>query len=88
MKKIILLNLFFSSTSLFAMTSEWTVTRINFDTSKKLYQVDFMNQAGVYKAEEKMLPCLRESLQQKKEVKVDFNPMGLMIKSCEKVVSK
>lgn len=69
------------------MTSEWTVTRINFDAAKNLYQVDFKNQAGVYKAEEKVLPCLRESLQEKKNVKVDFNPMGLMIKTCEKVAS-
>lgn len=88
MKKIIFLQLLFSSTSLFAMTKEWTVTKVNFDEAVKLYKVDFKNQAGVYKADEKLLPCLRESLNEKKAVKVDFNPMGLLINSCEKVASK
>lgn len=78
----------FSSTTLHAMTKEWTVTRLNFDEKTKLYQVDFKNQAGVYKAEEKLFECLHESLVDKKNVKIDFKPMGLLIKSCEKVSTR
>jgi len=78
----------FSSGLLHAMTKEWTVTKIYFDDVKKNYQIDFKNQAGVYKAEEKLLSCLRDSLNSKTNVKVDFQPMGLKIKSCEKSASK
>ena len=71
-----------------AMTKEWVVTRVNFEEEKKLYEVDFKNQAGVYKAEEKFLPCLRESLNSKKEVKVDFDPMKMTIKSCSMAATR
>ena len=88
MKLILIIFLLFNFGSAFALTKEWTVTRVNFDETKKLYQVDFKNQAGVYKADEKLLECLRESLNEKKPVKIEFNPMGLLIKSCEKASTR
>lgn len=88
MKISLCVLMLFSSSLLYGMTREWTVTKIYFDEAKKIYQIDFKNQAGVYKAEEKILPCLRESLNAKANVKIDFNPMGLLIKSCEKVSTR
>ncbi len=88
MKISMFVLMLFSSTVLHAMTKEWIVTKVNYDETKKIYLVDFKNQAGVYKAAEKFLPCLRDSLTEKKSVKVEFNPMGLEIKSCEKVSSR
>lgn len=78
----------FSTTSLQAMTKEWTVTKLNLDDKTKLYLVDFKNQAGIYKAEEKLFSCLQWSLADKKAVKVEFEPMGLILKSCEKVSTR
>lgn len=88
MKISMFVLMLFSSTVLHAMTKEWTVTKVNFDEARKVYLVDFKNQAGVYLADEKQLSCLRDSLATKSAVKVDFNPMGLKIKSCEKSSSK
>lgn len=78
----------FSTSSLYAMTKEWTVTRLHLDEKTRIYQVDFKNQAGVYKAEEKHFSCLHESLKEKKNIQVSFNPMGLQITSCEKAPVK
>jgi hypothetical protein len=88
MNKIFLLIALLHSSSLFAMTKNWTVTKVAFDDAKKIYHVDFKNQAGVYKADEKILDCLRASLKDQKAVTIDFNPMGLQIKSCAKAESK
>lgn len=88
MKKIILLSMLFNAGASFALTKEWVVTKIVFDDAKKNYQVDFKNQAGVYRADEKFISCLRESLKDQKAVQIEFNPMGLAIKSCEKVASR
>lgn len=71
-----------------AMTKDFVVTKLHYDLEKKYYQVDFKNQAGVYQAQVAMLSCLRESLQNKKAVRVEFNPMGLKITNCSKVSSR
>lgn len=89
MKKIIVLLLVLTNHALSAaMTKDFVVTKLHYNLEKKYYQVDFKNQAGVYQAQVAMLPCLRESLQSKKAVRVEFNPMGLKITNCAKVSSK
>lgn len=90
MKKIIVFNLIGLNllVGVEAMTKEWIVTRVNFAEEKKLYEIDFKNQAGLYMADEKWLPCLRDSLRGKKEVKIDFDPMKMIIKSCSMSASK
>lgn len=89
MKKIIILILLLNIHALnAAMTKDFVVTKLHYNLEKKYYQVDFKNQAGVYQAEEAMLSCLRDSLQNKKAVRVEFNPMGLKITNCSKVWSK
>jgi|GEM_PF-740523 len=88
MKISMFVLMLFSSTLLHAMTKEWVVTKVNYDDTKKIYMIDFKNQAGIYKAEEKLLPCLRESLAEQKAVKIDFNPMGLKLKSCVKAATR
>ncbi|MBC7538373.1 MAG: hypothetical protein H7281_06105 [Bacteriovorax sp.] len=92
MKKIIVLILFFNMQALSAaMTKDFVVTRLNYDQEKKDYQIDFKNQAGVYKVRETLMDCLRElreSLKEKKPVRVVFKPMGLVITSCSKVSTK
>lgn len=89
MKKIIVLLLVLTNHALSAaMIKDFVVTKLHYNLEKKYYQVDFKNQAGVYQAQVAMLPCLHESLQSKKAVRVEFNPMGLKITNCEKVSSK
>lgn len=90
MKKFIVLILVLNCGVLSAaMTKEFVVTRLNYDTTKKNYQVDFKNQAGVYRASgEPVLSCLQYSLREAKAVKIVFNPMGLAILNCAKVSTK
>lgn len=90
MKKIMALMFCFSvHTASAAMTKEFVVTRLNFNQEKNEYQVDFKNQAGVYRATgPAVVNCLQESLREKKAVKIVFKPMGLMIMECAKVSTK
>lgn len=89
MKKIIALLFVLNMNALSAaMTKDFVVTKLHYNLEKKYYQVDFKNQAGVYQAQVEMLSCLRESLENQKAVRVEFNPMGLKIMNCSKVSSK
>lgn len=92
MKKLLALILLLNFHTLSAaMTKIFVVTKLNYNPEQKYYQVDFKNQAGVYKASETLIDCLRElreSLKEKKQVRVIFKPMGLAITSCSKVSTK
>lgn len=94
MKKILLLSIIFSiNTVNAAMTKQFVVSKVFYNQDKKNYQIDFKNQAGVYRlpensSVEKNLSCLRESLKTARQVTVVFEPMGLEITDCAKVSTK
>lgn len=90
MKKIIvLISLLFSFTAFSGVIKKsFTVTKLRYNSDKKYYDVDFLNQAGIYKADEKWFKCLQQSLEKKLAAKVEFNPMGLKISNCEMASSK
>ena len=71
-----------------AMTKDFVVTKILLIKEQNIYEVDFKNQAGVYKADEKLVNCLQESLRKTRPVRVSFNPMGLKLLDCAKVSTK
>lgn len=84
MKTTIVLSLIFLSLNSFGMTltKDFVVTRLKYDEVKKIYDVDFINQAGIYKGGDDVFPCLQKSLKSNKAAKVTFDPMGLKITEC------
>lgn len=75
--------LFAANVEAMTLTKDFVATRLKYNEAKKVYDVDFLNQAGIYKAEDKDFPCLQGSLKSKKPVKVTFDPMGLKITGCK-----
>lgn len=73
-----------ASTSAMGMTltKDFVVTRLKYNEAKKVYEVDFLNQAGVYKGDDKNFSCLQSSLKSNKPAHVTFDPMGLKITEC------
>lgn len=88
MKKALVIIYFFSTCAFAGIDSEFKVTKIVWNEEQKNYKVIFENQAGVYKAADDVLKCLQESMRNNKNVKINFNPMGLKINSCSTVASK
>lgn len=64
------------------LTKDFVTTRLKFNDAKKVYDVDFLNEAGIYKAEDKFFSCLQSSLKSKKPVKVTYDPIGLKLTDC------
>lgn len=62
---------------------DFVTTKLSYNTQKKYYETTFQMMAGIYKAEEKFFKCLQKSLHSKKEIKVSFEPMTLMITDCK-----
>lgn len=58
-----------------------TISKITYLKSKKMYEVVITNKAAFYKADEKLLPCLQKGLKEK--VKLEIDPMKLVILKCE-----
>ncbi len=77
-----------SSVASAGIKKNFIVTKVFFDVEHNYYKVHFENQAGVYKADGKLYNCLAESLAKSKEVKIEFEAMGLKLTSCSKVSTK
>lgn len=75
--------LFAAKAEAMTLTKDFVTTRLKYNDAKKVYDVDFLNQAGIYKADDKDFSCLQGSLKSKKPVKVTFDPMGLKITDCK-----
>lgn len=84
MKTFILSFIVMFSTAVHAkpITMDFVATKLSYNSEKKYYEITFQMMAGIYKADEKFLKCLQKSLQNKKEVKVSYEPMGLIITDC------
>ncbi len=65
------------------ITMDFVTTKLSYNAEKKYYETTFQMMAGIYKADEKFFKCLQKSLQTKKEIKVSYEPMGLMITDCK-----
>lgn len=85
MKSLLFSFIFLFSDLVFAkpITMDFVTTKLSYKAEKKYYETTFQMMAGVYKAEDKFFKCLQKSLQTKKEVKVSYEPMGLMITDCK-----
>lgn len=77
----LLMALSFNSFAM-TLTKDFVVTRLKYNDEKKVYDVDFINQAGIYIGNDTVFPCLQKSLKSNKAVKVTFEPMGLKITAC------
>lgn len=66
-----------------ALTKDFIVTKVFYNQNKKYYEINFKNQAGVYKTGDVFLSCLRTSLKEAKPARVVFEPSGLAITSCK-----
>jgi hypothetical protein len=65
-----------------------TVKQMTYEEEKKMYLVDFVNQAGRYHGKPRDASCFQHSIEKKVPVKVEFVAMGLAIIDCQKVESK
>ncbi|MBC7714768.1 MAG: hypothetical protein H7177_15585 [Rhizobacter sp.] len=80
---ILFLVVFSSSAFSKTLTHDYQVTGLTFNAEKKYYEVTFVIEAGIYKADEKFFKCLQKSLEKKKLAKVTYEPMGLKITDCQ-----
>ena len=82
--------IFFSSTlqAKYTMIKDMTVKQMTYEEEKKMYLVDFVNQAGRYHGKPRDAACFKYSLEKNVPVKVEFVAMGLAIIDCQKVESK
>jgi hypothetical protein len=70
------------------MIKDMTVKQMSYEEEKKMYLVDFVNQAGRYHAKPRDASCFKHSMEKNVPVKVEFVAMGLAIIDCQKVESK
>ncbi len=84
----LILLLLFASVASAGIKKNFIVTKVFFDVENNYYKVHFQNQAGVYKADRKLYNCLAESLEKAKEVKIEFEAMGLKLTSCSKASTR
>lgn len=91
MKFAIFLIVLFSYSISFAkytLTKDMTVKQMKYEEDKKMYLVDFVNQAGRYHGKPRDLDCFKHSLEKQVPVKIEFVARGLGIIDCQKVETK
>ena len=80
---ILILSIFATIGSAKTIEEKLTVNLLKLNTDKGLYEVSFNEMAAIYKADKKILQCLQKSLEKKEKAKINFEPRGLKITSCE-----
>ena len=64
------------------LTHKLQVTLIKYDYEKKNYDISFALKAGVYHADKALLKCLQKSIEDKINVNVEYEAIGLKIIKC------
>lgn len=84
MKVLIMAMIISFSANSWAMNlvKKMQVTRIKYNEEKKNYDVSFQIKSGIYHADESQLKCLQKSIENKSEVNIEFEAMGLKIIKC------
>ena len=72
----------------YTLIKDMTVKQMSYEEEKKMYLVDFVNQAGRYHGKPRDAACFKYSMDKNVPVKVEFVAMGLAIIDCQKVESK
>ncbi|MCY4644653.1 MAG: hypothetical protein OXB88_08560 [Bacteriovoracales bacterium] len=67
------------------VTEDLNVQKIKWNRQKKMYGLTLYGKSGVYYAPRSWLPCLRDSLQKNREVRLSYTLKDLVIKSCQKI---
>lgn len=85
MKILTALFIIFFCKGLFAMdvTKKVVVNSIRWDENKSLYRLELHGFSGAFFADKKLLLCLKNSLEKKKEVSVTYDVHKLLINSCK-----
>lgn len=87
MKKIIFAVILCSSASLFAaddkktLDLDATISKITLEKNNQ-YRLEMLEHAAAYTAEEKLLPCLKQSLEKKKAVKIKVTAYTQKVLEC------
>lgn len=72
----------FFSLSAMAITRDFKVTRLQYDTDKKIYDIVFLNQDGIFISGDDHYKCLEKSLKEKKAVKISYDMKNLKVTAC------